>query len=1102
MAAQPGTLEILAREIGFALAPMATRLESGKVLGLLADVGYIPQGALLQSASAAVTNARTKAEGLQPKLAALAAAIQQGNATQIASQGIAIVQQIGSLIDALTSLGQQLKSAAPSDAELIEFTQAMPRRLVDLMVVEYLESRTPTVTNALEVLGIVERTFVEPPAQSTPARIGYIAKRFYPERATTLLGSPTNYLKQRFDWGNPAFSQAPYTKSVSLLEYLRKAAVTAFPYTFPQLINDGVKPPLLDIQIATLEVTPAGLELEFLEGIEEAWSDEWELKTPWKIFAAGDLTFSTGVEFALAPPLNVTVQPNVVAGAKLATGLKRDAAAGPMVLLGQAGGSRLEIAAPLVQAAIALAFDAQSSKLKGEPSIDAQLKGGKLVIDTSSASGLVKPLLSSLKIESDFSLELAWRLSTGLKFKGAAALEMRFPTKVTVGPLTIQSAFVKAALLPGGAIGTEISGGFLVAMGPVEVTVDRMGLETNISFPQGGNGNVGPAQVDLAFKAPSGLGIRIEASVVTGGGFVARDAGPPERFSGALSLKLTKISISAFGILERTASGRVSFVIVIGIRFTPGIQIGWGISLTGVGGVVGINRRADADALRERLTSGAAGNVLFATDPVKNAPALLGDLNAILPAADGIFIVGPTVQLTWLEIAQFDLGILIELPGPSKIILLGSARVQFGGQAGTPALVNIRLDIFGCIDFVQKLIAFDAALINSKVFQVFQLTGEALFRLSYGDKPYLVLSIGGFHPSFNPEPANLPKISRVAVTYESWGAISYRVRLDAYFAITSNTLQVGAKLEASITAGPLNAMGFIGFDALIQFKPFYFQVDFAAGFRIRFESFTLASVRFAGRLSGPGPVVLAGSFTFEILFFSVTWEDSIAIGSKTPQPIQPVSDLVQALAPELAQISNLETVSGEDKETVLGSMKAAGKAVVVPKGQLVWRQKRSPLNVTVERFQSVPLAKPQAAIVATTTTAVASKDWFSPGTFIELSQSESLNKAPFDRLEAGLQLGFTDKKATEKPYPVQVNTIRLPYPPILTAYVIFPEVLMSLATTGVAPPVLKVKDEAWSAGNLGGLTQTDAHQRAKMSVGQIVALPAADAGDPINLGAI
>ncbi|HYP09703.1 MAG TPA: DUF6603 domain-containing protein [Bryobacteraceae bacterium] len=1107
MPAQAGTLEVLGREIGKALAPLEQQLAPEKVVALFSAVGYVPPAPVLTAASGAIQTARSAATALPAKIADLAGSIAGGSAEQIAAKGFALAQQIAGVVSSLTALGQALKNAAAGNAELAQFAQAFPRRVLDLLIVRYLESTSPTIANVLEVLGVIERGFVAPPVGASKAAIRYYRRSLRPDRIAQLLTNPQALLGDLYDWGKAAWSQAPYTKSRVLFERVHELLPVEGVHA--QLKLDGVQPPSLSLHSYAFTLNVAGILAEYAHDANGSLAFEQKIGAAWKFFLEGDAQWKAGVLVQVAPPLKVEINPaHVTAGASAAAGFRREPGAPPAIVFGHTDGSRVQISGIEARAGASVALS--GGKLKGEPAIEAKLAGGKLIIDTSNASGLLKPLTSGVRVESDFNIALAWKLSTGLKFQGSAALEVAFPTNVTVGPLTIQKTYLRAALQAANVV-AELSGAVLVNVGPVAITMDRIGLETQWSFPENANGNLGPVQVDLAFKPPNGLGIWIEASIISGGGFISREPGPPERFSGALGLKLAKISIGAFGILERTASGRLSFVVVIGIRFTPGIQLGWGIALTGVGGVVGINRRANADALRERLTSGAAANVLFASDPVKNAPVLLGDLNAILPAADGIFIVGPTLQLTWLEIAKFDLGILIELPGPSKIILIGSARVEFGGQAGTPPLIQIRLDIFGCIDFVQKLVAFDAALVNSKVFQVFELTGEAAFRLSTGDRPYLVLSIGGFYPGFNPEPAVLPPLQRVAVSYSAPGAISYRVRLEAYFAITSNTLQVGAKLEASLEAGPINALGFVSFDALIQFKPFYFKIGIAAGFRIRFEGFTLAGVHFKGTLSGPGPVVLAGSFTFEILFFEVSWSGSISIGKKNPDVITPVGDLVPLLAPELSKAQNVETIGAEDKETV-GSVKPSAKPVLTPMGQFVWRQKRAPLDVTLDRFEGVNLANPQALVVTSTVAGSVVKDWFSPGTFRNLSQSESINQSAFDRLQAGLQIGFTNKRSSEKKHTLQLKMLRLPQAvPMMTVYTAFPAATLSAVdersgAVGVSlgSPAISVKDESWTmsgpGGMMQGLTQTDAHGRAGQSGG--IALPAQDAANLINLGAI
>jgi len=106
---------------------------------------------------------------------------------------------------------------------------------------------------------------------------------------------------------------------------------------------------------------------------------------------------------------------------------------------------------------------------------------------------------------------------------------------------------------------------------------------------------------------------------------------------------------------------------------------------------------------------------------------------------------------------RFDLGVFVELPGPSKIVILGSARARVPPPEEVPAILQLRIDIVGVIDFVKRVVEFDATLINSRALGIFVMTGDAAFRSSYGDQPYLMLTIGGFHPHFNPEPAVFPE---------------------------------------------------------------------------------------------------------------------------------------------------------------------------------------------------------------------------------------------------------------------------------------------------------------------------------------------------------
>jgi hypothetical protein len=287
--------------------------------------------------------------------------------------------------------------------------------------------------------------------------------------------------------------------------------------------------------------------------------------------------------------------------------------------------------------------------------------------------------------------------------QAALGLDLVTPVNKTVGGgaagLTLGSVRARVEVAPdspGGGAATgllarlkltfDVRGKF----GPVEVVADGLGAW----FGRWRDGPGAPIQA-AGLIPPTGVGLSIDAGPISGGGFLSIQKLPNDgiRFGGGLSLKLQTIGIVALGLLERTAQGK-SFLAVLGIRFNPGIQLSFGFELTGVGGLVGIDRRADIDVLRERLASGAAGNVLFCDDPVRNGPALLGDLAAFFPFSPGSFLVGPTLQVSWISpIIRLDIGVLIELPGPRKILLVGSARATIGTDDA--ALVPLRPDFVG-----------------------------------------------------------------------------------------------------------------------------------------------------------------------------------------------------------------------------------------------------------------------------------------------------------------------------------------------------------------------------------------------------------------------
>jgi hypothetical protein len=389
-------------------------------------------------------------------------------------------------------------------------------------------------------------------------------------------------------------------------------------------------------------------------------------------------------------------------------------------------------------------------------------------------------------------------------------------------------------------------------------------------------------------------------------------------------------------------------------------------------------------------------------------------------------------------------------------------------------------------------------LIDSKLMEVFDLTGGAAFRLSWGAQPYAVLTVGGFHPAYNPEPLVFPgSLTRVAMVHGTPTDRLY-LRFEGYFAITTNTLQFGAAVEAIINAGNFNIQGILRFDTLIRFQPFRFQIEIRASVRVRYKSRRLAGLTFKGSLSGPGPVVLRGRVCIEILFFDICFEETFTIGSSVPPAVTPVASALDVFLAELTP-ANLRASEATDRYVALrpAAPPNPGLPLVSPLGQLTWVQHRAPLGLLLQRIGGAPLSRPESVAVSGPTLTEPELEWFAPGSFADLTDSEALNRKAFERLAGGARFGEpgTDDgpSATRT---VTVRQIRPPAPETTHPGVPFPgwfaeAVLIRTGGTAPAPvtPTISVSEENWMVSDpLGGavttgLSSAQAHQLAALRGG-------------------
>jgi hypothetical protein len=131
------------------------------------------------------------------------------------------------------------------------------------------------------------------------------------------------------------------------------------------------------------------------------------------------------------------------------------------------------------------------------------------------------------------------------------------------------------------------------------------------------------------------------------------------------------------------------------------------------------------------------------------------------------------------------------------------------------------------------------------------------------------------------------------------GSRDARLRLESYLAVTSNTVQFGARVDFYFAVQPFSVEGHLGFDALFHFSPFSFIADLSASVALRMDGTILMSVALDMTLSGPSPWHVRGTAQFSVLFFTQSISFDVQYGPdrrpELPAPVDVKGMLTTAL---------------------------------------------------------------------------------------------------------------------------------------------------------------------------------------------------------------
>jgi hypothetical protein len=614
--------------------------------------------------------------------------------------------------------------------------------------------------------------------------------------------------------------------------------------------------------------------------------------------------------------------------------------------------------------------------------------------------------------------------SDGFRLDGGTKATATLPVGRSIaGVLTVHHAEI--GLGPsstGGDLGLELSGAFTAHLGPFSVVVDRLGFQLDADRRE--DGNFGPFHLDLGFKAPNGLGLLLDTSVLKGGGYLYADPANHE-YAGAFELLLFgKFGIKAIGVLT-TRPNDWSLLLLIYIQAaipTPAP----GFTVFGVGGLIGVQHGIDVAQLVAGMKTKAFDDILFPENPVGDAPRILNRLRTVFPLTPRAFTIGPMFDMGWgtpKRIVFIRVGLLIQVAnlfgsgagelGFSQIVLIGQLRVEIGPtkEDATITVVKLVVDILGFWDLDKKRYGFLARLRDSKVAKI-DITGSLAVWGEYGDKPRFLLAAGGFNPRFKDVPTEIGGVlDRLGAAFKVG---RFSLTLKGYFALSPGTIQFGVDLAAKATIGPVGLTGDIGFDALIYREPTtHFLVDFHIKAAVTFKGHSLTGVKVEGTIEGPGLWHVKGKVTFSILWWDIDKSFDETWGTADQATITQTS-VVALLTTELNRRENwtAQLPAGGEAMVTIASRPGELAMLAHPLGRFVFSQRTAPLGLTMQKFGDGGIDGPNRFEVTGMTVGgralgaaerTPARDHFPRAQFLDMSEEDRLTRPSFEDMDAGVE---------------------------------------------------------------------------------------------------
>ena len=316
----------------------------------------------------------------------------------------------------------------------------------------------------------------------------------------------------------------------------------------------------------------------------------------------------------------------------------------------------------------------------------------------------------------------------------------------------------------------------------------------------------------------------------------------PLRYDGAALIRAASFGIDALGSYG-TLDGETSLFVFVNLNVPLG-----GIPeffVVGLAGGFGYNRDlvipGPGDIGSFPLVAGAINPNFFPKLPNGKADptAALQKLGETVPPVIGQYWVGGGIRFTTYELLSTFALLFLKFGREFEIDVVGVMSASLPPR--TPeTLAYIELGIVAAFKPADGLVSVRAQLTpNSYVLAPeCKLTGGFAMMFWYAGENAgnFVITLGGYHPSYQ-KPDIYPDVPRLGFVWPmDLSFATLGIAGGAYFALTPAAFMAGGFLSVTFEMGPIRAWLDAAANFLIQWKPFYYEIDAHVSVGVEFKT--------------------------------------------------------------------------------------------------------------------------------------------------------------------------------------------------------------------------------------------------------------------------